>query len=100
MSRADFIHYYENHHVPLVRRLLPMIGAYTRCYVNNALLPFPAANPEYDVVTEMTFADAAALQAFWQTVAQPDVQAAISADHAAFLKAEPPHMITAEARGD
>ena len=90
LSREAFIDHYEHCHVPLVRKLLPMIGAYRRSYVDMALLPFDASIPEYDVVTEMVFDDETALAAYWHAVAQAEVVQEIRADLALFLRDEPP----------
>ncbi|MEM8766300.1 MAG: EthD domain-containing protein [Pseudomonadota bacterium] len=88
LSRDEFINYYENNHVPLVRKLLPMVGAYRRNYVTPGLLPNGDAEVDYDAVTEIEFADKAAFDAFYETIGQPEVNAQIRADEAQFLDTE------------
>lgn len=88
LSRAAFIDHYEHHHVPLVRRLLPMVGEYRRNYVDLELTPGRNAALDYDVVTELGFEDRAALDAFWETIRRPDVIAAIREDEAKFLQSD------------
>jgi uncharacterized protein (TIGR02118 family) len=90
LTREAFIDHYENRHVPLVRKLLPMIGAYRRSYLDMTLLPFSAATPEYDVVTEMVFDDEKALAAYWHAVSEADVLQEIRADLALFVGDKPP----------
>lgn len=93
LSREAFIDYYESRHVPLVRKLLPMVGAYRRNYVTPGLLRAGDQEVDYDAVTELEFADQAALDAFWETIGQPDVNAAIRADEANFLVSEATRLI-------
>ena len=93
LSREAFIDYYENHHVPLVRRLLPSVGQYRRSYVQDGLIPAGTAAPDYDVMTELLFDDQAALDAFWKTISEPDVLAAIREDEASFLLSDRTRMV-------
>ncbi|HEY5646235.1 MAG TPA: EthD domain-containing protein [Pseudomonadales bacterium] len=93
LSREAFIEHYETHHVPLVRRLLPMIGEYRRNYVDKDASGGSSRNFEYDVVTELLFADRAALDAFWETIRRPEVIAAIREDEARFLQSDKTRLI-------
>jgi len=93
LSRNAFIDHYENHHVPLVRRLLPMVGEYRRNYVDPDLTVAGSQPVDYDVVTELLFEDRAALDAFWQTIRRPDVIAAIREDEAKFLQSEKTRLV-------
>ncbi|MGE0621519.1 MAG: EthD domain-containing protein [Pseudomonadales bacterium] len=93
LSREAFIDHYENHHVPLVRRLLPMVGAYRRNYVDPDVPAGGGATVDYDVVTELVFEDRAALDAFWETIRRPEVIAAIRADEAKFLQSDRTRLI-------
>ncbi len=95
LSREAFIDHYENTHVPLVRRLLPMVGEYRRSYVDPELVPGGAAAVDYDVMTELLFEDRAALDAFWDTIRQPEVSAAIRDDETHFLQSKRTRMIGA-----
>lgn len=93
LSREAFIEHYENHHVPLVRRLLPMVGEYRRNYVDPDAAAGGGWNFDYDVVTELLFDDRAALDAFWKTIRRPEVIAAIREDEAKFLQSDKTRMI-------
>lgn len=93
LSREAFIDHYENHHVPLVRRLLPMVGEYRRNYVDPEVTAAGRSPFDADVVTELHFADQAALDAFWETIRRPEVVAAIRADEAHFLQSDKTRLI-------
>jgi hypothetical protein len=79
ISRDDFIAYYEANHAPLAKRLLPMIGRYTRSFLPEG------HGADFDVVTEIWFADDAAYAEFRTRMADPVIIAAIRADEANFL---------------
>ncbi|WP_336874003.1 EthD domain-containing protein [Rhodococcus qingshengii] len=87
LSHAEFVHYYENNHSVLIRRLLPQVGDYRRNYIERNTILGPAGVPDldFDVITEMFFADRAAYDAMLATHAQPEVCSAIEADEANFL---------------
>ncbi|MGD8830153.1 MAG: EthD domain-containing protein [Pseudomonadales bacterium] len=93
LSREAFIDHYENHHVPLVRRLLPMVGGYRRNYVDPDVSAGGNETFDYDVVTELLFEDRAALDAFWETIRRPEVIAAIREDEARFLQSDKTRLI-------
>jgi len=86
LSAEAFRAYYEANHAPLVRRLLPMIGRYTRSY-----LPAEPETPgredlvNFDVLTELWFESDADLEAFWKRIREPEVIAAIREDESHFL---------------
>ena len=89
LSRAEFKAYYEANHAPLVGRLLPMIQRYTRSYLpDDPEMPEREGRADFDVLTELWFADEAALTGFWQRIREPEVIAAIRADEANFLISE------------
>lgn len=60
LSPEAFRDYYENHHVPLVKRLCPEMKAYRRNYVTREFLRKPegAASLGFDVLTEVWIDDA------------------------------------------
>ena len=95
LTREAFIDHYENEHVPLVRRLLPMVGEYRRNYIDPNLVPGDGGSFDYDVVTELVFEDQAALDAFWETIRRPDVVAAIREDEAKFLASDHTRLVGA-----
>jgi len=82
ISRAAFIDYYETRHSVLIRRLLPGIIDYRRNYVErDGAFLFPAAAPiDFDVVTELRFADRAAYDRFTARAAEPDIARQIADD--------------------
>lgn len=87
LTREQFIDYYENTHVPLIRRLLPSIGEYRRNYLDLSLgtKPDPAHHPGFDVVTEIWFADSVAWERFIADARTPEIAAAIAKDELNFL---------------
>lgn len=87
LSHAEFVDYYENNHSLLIRRLLPQIGDYRRNYIDRDTLIGAPGVPDldFDVVTEMFFADRESYEAMLATHARPEVRAAIEADEANFL---------------
>lgn len=54
LSRAEFIDYYEKHHVPLILSLAPAPVYYARNYLPDA--EDRAFDADFDVVTHMKFA--------------------------------------------
>ena len=86
ISREAFVAHYESRHAPLIRRLLPMIGRYSRTYIHNPPMWRPdEPGPGFDVITELEFADQAAFDAFQRTLRDPAVAREIAADEAHFL---------------
>lgn len=91
MSAKDFRAYYEANHVPLVSRLLPFFTAYERNYVDPAYSFAPAhvarrfAGPEFDVVTEISFASREDYQRMLDALADPAIGEPIRRDEENFL---------------
>jgi len=85
ISSEAFRRYYEDHHVPLVNRLLPFYAGYTRHYLTAPLYPQDAAC-DFDVVTELVFKDRSAFDAWSAALANPDVVDRIRADERNFLQ--------------
>ena len=84
ISSEQFQRYYEDHHVPLVNRLLPMYQVYKRHYLAADLRP-GLAPPAFDVLTELGFASEADFVEWQNTLRNPAVQAEIRQDEAHFL---------------
>ncbi|HET8613508.1 MAG TPA: EthD domain-containing protein [Sphingomonas sp.] len=103
--RADlephaFIDYYETRHAPLILSLLPGIVEYRRNYADfTGAFASPGAAPfDFDVVTELWFADRAAYDRAMAVAARPDIAARIAGDEAHFLDREKTRMFLVEER--
>lgn len=70
LSHAEFVSYYEEHHAPLIRSLLPGIIEYRRNFVERAgAFVSDGASPfDFDVITEL----------WWETRADYDEAMAIA----------------------
>lgn len=89
ISADEFQHYYESSHAPLVASLLPMIARYTRSFMPaEAEVVGKVGQANFDVLTELWFHNREDVDAFWQTIREPKVLAAIRADEANFLISE------------
>jgi len=100
LSRGDFIAYYENNHVPLIRRLLPGICGYRRNFIEpeGAFVNAGAAVRDFDVITEIWFADRAAYDAAMARNARAEVGGAIAADEENFLDRSKTRMFVVDER--
>ncbi len=87
LSREAFIDYYENQHQALIRSLLPQICGYRRNFVHpeGAYINAAAAERDFDVITEIWFADRAAYNEAMALSAQPDISRRIAEDEENFL---------------
>lgn len=82
----EFIDYYENNHIPLILSLAPTPPVYKRHYVvHSEKLTEGNASVDFDVMTELAFADQEAFLAWMGKVAGPDAGALVAADEARFL---------------
>jgi uncharacterized protein (TIGR02118 family) len=100
LSPADFITYYEQNHAPLIRSLLPGIVDYRRNFVDfDGAFIFEGAAPfDFDVVTEIWFADRAAYDAAMAVAADPEVARRIAEDEGRFLDRSGTRMFVVEER--
>ncbi len=64
MTMDEFIHYYENFHSRLGKKAVPTMVSYRRRYLHPVPYPIDGSvmEPEYDVITEMSYADRAAFE--------------------------------------
>jgi uncharacterized protein (TIGR02118 family) len=87
MSMAEFIDYYENKHVPLIRRLLPFQSDYRRNYVHpdTAISTMDGQASDYDVVTEAWFATAQDYEQFCADSVKPEIREALVGDEMNFI---------------
>ena len=81
METGDFVHYYENLHVPLILKLAVPPLVYKRHYRGEALTRNDGL-ADFDAVTELGFADRAAYLAW---MAQLASSGRVGADEAQFL---------------
>lgn len=86
LTREGFIDYYETRHAPLILASFPSIVAYCRNYADFTDAFASVAAPfDFDVVTEIHFADRAGYDDMLARHALPQVAEAIAADEANFL---------------
>ncbi len=100
LSPAGFIAYYEQNHAPLIRSLLPGIIEYRRNFPDftDAFVSAGAAPFDFDVVTELWFADRAAYDAAMAVAADPAVARRIAEDEAHFLDRSATRMFVVDER--
>ncbi|HEY3654723.1 MAG TPA: EthD domain-containing protein [Steroidobacteraceae bacterium] len=98
ISRADFKAYYLNHHAPMNRVLLPMLGTYRLRFLASAptYISEGAHNPDFGVVTELGFKDEEAFRAFQRVVADPVSRGKIDADEDNFADRSQTRLIRVE----
>jgi len=83
MKMQEFIDYYEYRHVPLICSLAPTPIVYKRRYVRHEEnLASEGGALDFDVITELAFADREAFQAW---MAQLLASGKVAADEAKFL---------------
>lgn len=86
LSTEAFIDYYENHHVPLILSLAPSPPGYKRSYLRrDDAFGLHGDAVKFDVVTEQTFPDRAAMQAWLAAVTGPGNAERVREDEARFL---------------
>lgn len=100
LSREAFIDYYETKHAPLILSLVPGILKYRRNFADfEGAYAFPEAAPfDFDVITELWFADRAAYDRAMAVNAEPDVAARVAADEENFLDRAKTRMFLVEER--
>lgn len=92
MSMDEFSQYYENNHVPLVKKYMPQIIHYRRNYIipgstleaghmDSAAPPLPA----FDVITEVWFENREQYDAMIAVTSDPKIGAIIADDEAKFF---------------
>jgi uncharacterized protein (TIGR02118 family) len=82
LSPEAFIDYYETRHAPLILSIAPQICDYRRNFLlaEGAIVAPGAALPDFDVVTELWFADQAAFTAAMAAFTDPVNAQRIAAD--------------------
>ena len=86
LSKAEFIDYYENHHMPLIKSMFD-IAEYRRSYVDltGAILAPEVEKPDFDVVTELWFKTRADYEAMLAGPNDLEISKRIAEDEAHFL---------------
>jgi len=87
LTREAFIAYYENNHVPLIRRLVPIGQDYRRSYTDQMRVNGREVDDafEYDAVSEVWFNEAADYAAFAAAMRNPAIFQQVVADEENFL---------------
>jgi uncharacterized protein (TIGR02118 family) len=101
LSWQDFVDYYETRHAPLMLGLLPGVIEYRRNYVEagDMFIGSGAEAPDFDVVTELVFADQESAEAALAVAAAPGAAERIAADEANFLDRAKTRMFVVHTRG-
>jgi EthD domain len=86
LTTAEFMEYYEKHHVPLILSLAPAPMLYKRRYIKREdKIIRDAGEIDFDVVTELGFADQAAFNAWMDRLFAPTNGNVVAEDEAKFL---------------
>ncbi len=82
MSRADFIQYYETHHRLLGEKYVPNAIRYVRRYLEPVPGPWSSPADEFDVLTELWFANQQEADKAMKHLSEPAIQEEIAQDEA------------------
>jgi hypothetical protein len=85
LSMREFIDYYESKHVPLICSLAPVPTIYKRRYMVGERLTADGGEVDFDVMTELVFADRSAFDAWMAELAKPGIGSRIVEDEEKFL---------------
>jgi hypothetical protein len=98
LSRQAFIDYYETRHAPLIVKMQPQIDAYRRNFIDlTDAFMFPGASaPDFDVITELWYADRAAYDAALAVIGVPEQFERIARDEENFLDRNKTRMFVVE----
>jgi hypothetical protein len=80
MSRADFIQYYESHHVLLGEKYVPNAVRYVRRFLEPVPGPWSKPADEFDVMTELWFANKQEADLAMAHLSEPKIHDEIAAD--------------------
>jgi uncharacterized protein (TIGR02118 family) len=102
LSLEEFKDYYERDHAPLAKRLLgEYMLDYRRNYRSGGIATEVTDAPDgadFDVITEIWYADRAAMEAMWKRAREPEIAAQIDADGAKFMDREMRFYVVDECR--
>lgn len=92
LSMKEFVTYYEEHHVPLIDRLLPFHSDYRRNFIVEGSAHRPAhLDParedvrDFDVITELIYDTQEDYQKIMDALADPEIGRIIAEDEANFF---------------
>ena len=86
LKMEAFIDHYEHKHVPLICSLAPTPKLYKRRYLTrDQALTRSGGAVDFDVMTELGFADQAEFQAWMTKLSEPGIGEQVAADEARFL---------------
>jgi EthD domain len=86
LTAAEFMEYYEKHHVPLILSLAPAPMLYKRRYIKGEdRIIRDAGEVDFDVVTELGFSDQAAFGTWMERLMDPSNGNIVAEDEAKFL---------------
>lgn len=86
LTAAEFMEYYEKHHVPLILSLAPAPMLYKRRYIKGEDgIIREAGEVDFDVVTELGFSDQAAFGTWMERLMDPSNGNIVAEDEAKFL---------------
>jgi hypothetical protein len=80
MSRADFIQYYESHHARLGEKYVPNAARYVRRFLEPVPGPWSKPADEFDVMTELWFANKHEADRAMAHLSEPKIHDEIAAD--------------------
>jgi EthD domain len=80
MSRADFIKYYETHHRLLGEKYVPNAVRYVRRYLEPVPGPWSKPADEFDVLTELWFANQQEADKAMKHLSEPAIHEEIARD--------------------
>ena len=80
MSREDFLRYYEQHHAHLGEKYVPNAVRYVRRFLDPMAGPSGGGDQEYDVLTELWFANQGEMDKAMKLLSDPKVHAEIEED--------------------
>jgi hypothetical protein len=80
MSRADFIQYYESHHARLGEKYVPNAVRYVRRFLEPVPGPWSKPADEFDVMTELWFANKQEADLAMAHLSEPKIHDEIAAD--------------------
>ncbi len=100
LGHAAFIEYYESRHAPLILELMPGIRGYRRNFLVPAgmIVQAGGAAPDFDVVTELWFADRAAFESAMRAFDDPGVMERLAQDEANLFDRSRTRFIAVEER--